>query len=580
MSTFALFRFVFRSARGTVVLMMVAGALAGLFSAGVLALVSRAVVHADNVSRWLIVGFIALAIGKIVSNAVAQLLLVRFSQATTLELSITLAAKILNAPYRVIEQRGTASILAVLTDDVGSLTWAVQTMPQLAMNLAVMIGCAVYLAWLSWPMFLGVLGVGIAGAFVYKVLHTRAFGRIHAAREARAQLFTHVRSLTSGLKELMMHRARRTSLLDDEIRPAADAYRLHNQAATTHYVIAESWVQTLYHGLVALVLFVFPLIAHPTPAALTGYVFAMLYMMAPMWNVIGALPTLARGQVALEKIEELGVSIDAASAAARAAGDATEATRAQLGDPRHGDVVEMRDAVFTYDRLDGATETEHAFTLGPIDFHLAPGELVFVVGGNGSGKSTFVKVLTGLYTPHTGSIRIGNRDVTDAAREWYREHFSVVFADCFVFNKLLGLAADDLQATARRYLQLLQIDHKVTVRATDRGEEFSTIDLSTGQRKRLALVTAYLEDRPFYVFDEWAADQDPEYKRIFYEKLLPELRNRGKAVVVITHDDRYFHLGDRVVKLEDGKVVTHAVERMISAERAILPEAPTNIIVV
>jgi len=236
-----------------------------------------------------------------------------------------------------------------------------------------------------------------------------------------------------------------------------------------------------------------------------------------------------------------------------------------VGDPRHGDIVDMRGITFTYAAATGdgtktTQETEHDFTLGPVDFRLAPGELVFVVGGNGSGKSTFVKVLTGLYTPRSGTIRIGDVVVTDATREWYREHFSVVFADCFVFDKLLGLSAPDVVATAQRYLELLQIDHKVNVRGTDRGSEFSTIDLSTGQRKRLALVTAYLEDRPFYVFDEWAADQDPEYKRIFYAKLLPELRNRGKAVVVITHDDRYFHLGDRVIKLEDGKVVAHVDE--------------------
>jgi putative ATP-binding cassette transporter len=580
MSAFRLFRFLFRNARRTVLLMVLAGALAGLFSAGVLALVSRAAVGVDAMSRWLIVGFVALAAGKIISNAAAQLLLVRFSQETTLELSLTLCAKVLNAPFRVVEQRGSASILAVLTDDVSSLTWAVQVMPQLAMNLAVMLGCAIYLAWLSWPMFLGVLIVGILGTLVYKALHTHAFSRIHAARESRALLFHHFRSLTTGIKELMMHRARRTALLEQEIRPAADAYREHNLAATTHYVLAESWVQILYHGLVGLVLFAFPLFTHPTPATLTGYVFAMLYMMTPMWGVVGSLPTLARGQVALDKIEELGVSIDMAVAEDGEA-ERIGASASEPGDstsPMHGAVVDLRGIVFTYNGPDDsadtkipAAESEHAFTLGPIDFRLAPGELVFVVGGNGSGKSTFVKILTGLYTPHAGTLRIDDLLVTDATREWYREHFSVVFADCFVFDKLLGLTTPDVAATARRYLELLQIDHKVSVRTTARGSEFSTIDLSTGQRKRLALVTAYLEDRPFYVFDEWAADQDPEYKKIFYTKLLPDLRARGKAVVVITHDDRYFHLGDRVVKLEDGKVVAYADERVLDAHASTTP---------
>jgi putative ATP-binding cassette transporter len=143
--------------------------------------------------------------------------------------------------------------------------------------------------------------------------------------------------------------------------------------------------------------------------------------------------------------------------------------------------------------------------------------------------------------------------IADANREWYREHFSVVFSDFHLFNKLLGQSNSHTESLAPQYLRLLHMDQKVTVRE----RAFSTLDLSQGQRKRLALVTAYLEDRPIYVFDEWAADQDPQYKEIFYKTLLPDLRERGKLVIVITHDDRYFHLGNQVIKLEDGKVVEH-----------------------
>jgi putative ATP-binding cassette transporter len=193
--------------------------------------------------------------------------------------------------------------------------------------------------------------------------------------------------------------------------------------------------------------------------------------------------------------------------------------------------------------------------LGPIDVEIAPGELVFVIGGNGSGKSTFVKVLAGLYSPQQGEIRLGETVVSDTNRAWYRDHYSVVFSDSYLFEKLLGLDDALVESQAKSYLSRLRMDHKVDIK----GRTFSTTDLSQGQRKRLALVTAYLEDRAIYIFDEWAADQDPEYKEIFYRELLPDLRARGKSVVVITHDDRYFHLGDRVLKLEDGKVVDSAI---------------------
>jgi putative ATP-binding cassette transporter len=533
-----LFGLLWHTSRVVVTLMIGAAVLAGLFSAGVLAIVSDALHRSPGTSVPLLLAFAGLAAGKILATGASQLLLVRFSQGTILELSLTLCARIVRGPLRLLEQRGSAQILVTLTDDVSSVTWAVQCLPQLAMNAAVVAGCGAYLAWLSWPLFLGAAGVTLVGALVSKLLHDRAFRVILAARDARARLFEHFRSLTTGLKELMMHRGRREALVGTQIRAAADDYRRSNLSATTHYTLAESWMQALYHGLIGLLLFAFPLITRPSPEALTAYVFAMVYMMGPLWTIIGSVPAIARGQVALDKIEALGVSLGS-SEAAGAAGDGVEPL---AGDPE----VHMKQVEFAYDAAD---PTAPAFCLGPLDFRLRPGELVFVVGGNGSGKSTFLKVLTGLYPPQRGEIWLGDTRVSDRTRGWYREHFSVVFADCFVFDTLLGLGAPGLDLDASRYLRLLQLDHRVSLR----GGELSTTALSQGQRKRLALLTALLEDRPFYVFDEWAAEQDPQYKDVFYSKLRPDLRQRGKGVVVITHDDRYFHLSDRIVKLEDGR---------------------------
>ena len=534
-----LFGWLWQSSRVVVTLMVGAAVLAGLCSAGVLAVISNALHSSAGTPVQVLLAFGGLAAGKILATGASQLLLVRFSQDTILELSLTLCARIVRAPLRLLEQRGGAQILVTLTDDVSSVTWAVQCLPQFAMNAAVVAGCGVYLAWLSWPLFLGAAGVTLLGALVAKLLNDRTLEVIHAARDARARLFEHFRSLTTGLKELMMHRGRREALVRTEIHAAAADYRRSNLVATAHYTLAAAWVQALYHGLIGALLFALPLIARPSPEVLTAYVFAMIYMMAPMWSIIESVPAIARGQVALDKIEALGVSLGSSDAAS---------APVDVAEPPDGDLlVDMKGVAFTYDETD---PTASAFSLGPLDFCLRPGELVFVVGGNGSGKSTFLKVLTGLYPAQRGEIWLGDTRVSDRTREWYREHFSVVFADCFVFDRLLGLSAPGLDVAATQYLQLLQLDRRVGLRAG----EFSTTALSTGQRKRLALLTAFLEDRPFYVFDEWAAEQDPQYKDVFYTKLLPDLRQRGKAVVVITHDDRYFHLGDRIVKLEGGRV--------------------------
>ena len=535
--------FIVQRSRSMAWLMVCVGVLSGVLSAGVLALINYVLHHPSDHSSQVVLGFVVLVAGKILSSLGSQLLLVRFSQDTILDLSLSLCQKIVRAPLRRSEQRGAANTLVILTDDVSWVTWAIQCFPQLIMNVAMVLGCGVYLAWLSWGVFLGVVGVTVIGALGYRWLHTSARSVISESREARSELFQHFRSLTEGLKELLMHQARRQEFVNQEVRGAAELYRNANIEATRRQALSEVWTQLSFYALIGLIVFLFPSVVAVSPEALTGYIVAVLYMMGPIWSVIGSMPTIERGQVALENIERLGVSLDAGP---------TDAQTIEVAHVEAGGLplVQWNDVAFSYGEEKGV---EMPFSLGPISLDLHPGELVFVIGGNGSGKTTFVKVLSGLYRPSQGHVTLAGTMIADDNREWYREHFSVVFSDFHLFNKLLGQSDADTERLASEYLRLLHMDQKVTVRE----RAFSTLDLSQGQRKRLALVTAYLEDRPIYVFDEWAADQDPQYKEIFYKTLLPDLRERGKLVIVITHDDRYFHLGNQVIKLEDGRVVEH-----------------------
>jgi putative pyoverdin transport system ATP-binding/permease protein len=195
-------------------------------------------------------------------------------------------------------------------------------------------------------------------------------------------------------------------------------------------------------------------------------------------------------------------------------------------------------------------EAERGFLLGPIDLTIHAGEVTFIVGGNGSGKSTLAKVMAGLYPPEAGGIYIDDVLVTENNREWYREHFSSIFHDFYLFEECLGFDRANLDREVEDYLRQLQLDRKVSVN----NGVLSTIDLSQGQRKRLALLVSYLEDRPIYLFDEWASDQEPLFRDLFYKQILVKLKQRGKAVIVITHDDRYFDLADRLIKLNYGKI--------------------------
>jgi putative ATP-binding cassette transporter len=261
-------------------------------------------------------------------------------------------------------------------------------------------------------------------------------------------------------------------------------------------------------------------------------------MMTPVASILNALPDIGRAHVALKKVEALELSL----AAHTTEGDGSTPLPAPVSSWKR---LEVLGVTYTYYR----EKEDRSFILGPADLTFRAGELVFLIGGNGSGKTTLAKLLVGLYVPEAGEIRWHGQSITDDNRESYRQHFSAVFSDFYLFDSLLGLDTVKLDIRARDYLVQLQLNHKVQVE----DGRLSTLDLSQGQRKRLALLTAYLEDRSFYVFDEWAADQDPLFKQFFYLQLLPELQARDKTVLVITHDDQYFQMADRCLKLEEGK---------------------------
>jgi putative ATP-binding cassette transporter len=245
---------------------------------------------------------------------------------------------------------------------------------------------------------------------------------------------------------------------------------------------------------------------------------------------------IARAGIALKKIEALGISL----------ADWAETTTTPESIHHQWKELQLKGVTHAYQ----IEQEESSFGVGPIDLTVHPGELVFIVGGNGSGKSTLAKLLLGLYIPQSGHIYLDGQPIDDHNREWYRQHFAVVFADFFLFDRLLGLDRADLDTEAQDYLRRLKLDHKVSVK----NGNLSTTALSQGQRKRLTLLTAYLEQRPIFLFDEWAADQDPIFKEVFYTELLPQLRAQGKTILCISHDDHYFHLADRIIKLDYGQI--------------------------
>lgn len=573
-----LLRFILRTCRSLIIVTTVMAALSGACNAGLIALVNTALSKVGNPTRALMWAFVGLGLGKVVTLFISQVVLAGFSQRAIAELRRDLIRKILAVPLRNLEEIGSPRILVALTDDVFNITQALLSIPVISVNLAILMGGAAYLGWLSWQMLAALFGVILLGAVGYRLVLASAFQSCARAREEEDKLFAGFRALTDGIKELKLHKERRGAFFAQSIVATTEVYQRHNVRAETRFAAAQSWSHLLYFALIGLILFLVPSLGAFSKQTLTGYVITTLYLMGPLAGVLSSFSMFGRARAALEKVEELGISLDQHSIehcpldSETGSGGLPVFTKNrdkvqpfQLRDRESPQFpvevngshangrpafssIELREIVHSYHR----EQEDSSFVLGPISLRFSPRELVFLVGGNGSGKSTLAKIITGLYLPEGGEIRLDGQLITHQNRDPYRQLFSAIFADFYLFDNLLGLRGPNLDDQARAYLEQFHLGRKVKIQ----NGALSTTAVSQGQRKRLALVTAYLEDRPFYLFDEWASDQDPYFKEIFYSQLLPELKARGKTILVISHDDRYFHLADRIIKLDYGKVAS------------------------
>jgi putative ATP-binding cassette transporter len=545
-----LIRFFFRYSPGTMAWAALAALVAGAANAGLIALVNTVLTGAARPVPGLIGAFVALGAIRLLANYLAQVRLAGFAQLSTASLRRDLVRRILGVPLRQIESIGSARLMVALTEDVMSITEAMRTIPAFAVNLAVLLGGAAYLGWLSPRMLAVVAGLIMIGAAGYMMLVRSGFDLLRLARESEDKLFGHFRALTEGIKELKLHRERREAFLGGGVDTATAAYQRHNVDAEVRFTLAQNWSQFLFFGLIGAVLFLMPGMEGATEHSMTGYVVVTLYLMGPLSALLFVLPVFGRARVALSKIEEVGLTLT------EHPGDLNAAV------PNSPPLAMGRIDLVGVSHAYRQEHDDTPFTLGPVNLTFRPAEIVFIVGGNGSGKSTLAKLITGLYAPAHGEIRFNGKLVDDHNRDHYRQLFSAVFSDFYLFDTLLGLGGLRMDDRANAYLAKLHLDNKVTIR----NGALSTTELSQGQRRRLALLTAYLEDRPVYLFDEWASDQDPIFKEVFYSQLLPELKARRKTVIVVSHDDRYFHVADRIIKLDSGQIM--AVQVPLSADGA------------
>ena len=272
-------------------------------------------------------------------------------------------------------------------------------------------------------------------------------------------------------------------------------------------------------------------------ADLAKFVLVLMYLKGPVGQIVLSLPMFSLALVSFRNVAELSEKFSSP--------EPDLISHHAIGEPALTDRLTLQGVRYTFSQV-GDLEP---FSLGPIDFEIHKGETVFITGENGSGKTTLIKLILGLYEPSEGEIRYDGELITNSNRDDYRQNFSAIFFDFFLFEQLIE-SDPATEAEICRYLERLDIAHKVSVYAGC----FTTVDLSAGQRKRLALVETFTEKRPIVVLDEWAAEQDPTFRRIFYREIVPEMKRRGQTLIVVSHDDRYFDAADRLIHIEGGRI--------------------------
>ncbi len=558
--------FVLRNDRLPLLLATMASLAAGFASAGLMGYIGSQFVSQDPIGPLEIFGFPALIAFALASGLIARWILVRLVGRRTLSLQMEMARRLIATPLPTLERIGSARLFAVLTDDSRAVSEAMMRIPDLVISSALIVGCVAYLTWLS-PLAVTVLvAVAVPVVLLYRRFHRRILRLLVRFFSLRDDRYRQYEALTGGAKELQLDGGLRRRFVRRNLAGKGEEFRSSQESVIMAHEVANSWSQTAYF------IFVFALLVLIRGEIVSGeilgaYALIALYVRTAMMQLTAVIPVWTQANEGLARIDRLGLADDP--------GHTADDESNGLGPVDDGVVIAGHGLTFAYPEGDG----DYNFVLGPIDFELRSGELVFITGGNGSGKTTLMKLLCSLYEPTAGSLTYNGRVITEPAdRNDYRNQLSVLFADSYLFEELIGLDDTSREGTiqANRLLEELDLTAKVTVE----GGRLSTTNLSTGERRRLALLGAFVTDRPVYAFDEWAANQDPVFKRVFYRTLLPELRRRGKLVVVISHDDGFFDSADRILHLVDGKLVdgrrTDAEPRAAANDQTPVDDSPPD----
>jgi putative ATP-binding cassette transporter len=531
-----------REMRGSLRKLLLMSSLGGISSAAILAAINAGAQAADQgqgPSLWAASLFVVSLYLFMKTQIYVTTTITGEIEAVIHRLRLRLVDQIRHSELLAIEQIGRSRFVGAIASDAAILAQASNTLCYSVQAPILLAFVGIYVAYLSFPAFvLSVIIVGLAGT-VFHFRSRRLTEERAAASEQERHFLSRLTDFLDGFKEVRMHAGRSADLFDDAVEASEESasIKIRVQAATFR-LIASS--QAYMYLLLAIVVFVAPLFSDSAgTASITKTTTALLFVIGAFFGLVQSIPVLLNANAAADRLAKLEVDLRQ-TASAEAASDRS---------PGRFDTIEMRNVVFQY--TDQHSET--AFQIGPLDFTLQKGDLVFVTGGNGSGKSTFLRVLAGLYPIDSGEIRLDGMRVDGNNLNAYRALMSAIFFDYHLFRRLYGINDTD-PVEVSRLLRQFRLEDKTGLS----NGEFRTLELSGGQRRRLALIVSLLEKRPILLLDEWTAEQDPEFRKKFYAELLPAMMQAGVTVIAITHDDRYLDeldLPGRRIRMDEGRIV-------------------------
>ncbi|MEN6670065.1 multidrug ABC transporter permease/ATP-binding protein [Psychrobacter sp. B38] len=559
-ATVSLYRMIWANYRLPFIKVILLNLINASVSVGIIAYINHTFISRpvfDTLSWLSLAYFSALVVLLLMTTFVAQYALTRLGHKFVYELRTKLVKQIIDTSVPQVDQLGSARLLASLSSDIQSITVAFVRMPELVQGVILSVGVALYLGWLSLPLLFIVMFWIAMTIWVSTILVKHVYHHLRELRDINDLLYQDYQSIIDGRKELALNQHRAEKLYETDFVTHAESYRKAVVKSDTFHLSAVNWSNIMMFAAIGVVFAVSSYLSIPMGVA-TTFSLTILFVQSPLLQAVGAYPTIQTAQVALDKIQSLELA------------DYQPAFGTDVA-IQDWHSIALTDIQYRYENSASdaaATDmTPASNILKDVNLTLRRGDVIFLIGANGSGKSTLAKIMTGIFTPTTGSVQVDNQPIDSANNGDYRQLFSAIFSDQHLFKQLVGNRGNDPDmALVTSWLHKLNLQDKVSV--TD--ERLSTDKLSQGQRKRLAMLISVAEQKDILLLDEWAADQDPAFRRVFYQTLIPELKAMGKTLFIISHDDSYFEHADRLLLMKEGRLIElNAEERQRASADAI-----------